>query len=517
MVLFLTWMGILAAALGAYAFFLWRSGRHHARFRMKLTLLFILLILVPSIPLTFLSASLLSRSAETLFLPQILNTLQNTSAMLQQREEKTCGEFVKHPSESWNKLLLEQYGLSFACVIGVENKKPILETRKSCGDFPASRIYHWISARPLSQQGYVGFIDDSLRMLVCISTISDSERVVTGQPVSRSYIEMRSDLTQAIRNYGTLGILQNRLTNRNLVWIAAIIWIFLLGLITILIAGSIAGRISRPLYATVEGMDRIAKGDLDIDVEDVKDREFGVLIRSFKAMAGDLKKTRELLIQSERIAAWQGAARRISHEIKNCLTPVLISVNRLQKLPENSGSAAQTLFNSLNTDLSSLDRMSKYFSEFAKMPPPQKTVLDVNILLRSVGEMVQNMHEQAEIEYHFAQNLPGIQADNEQLRRAFHNLMKNGIEASSENPKIVLETLLSEPKKEILIHISDNGAGIDKEMLAKIGTPFITTKTTGQGLGLAIVNKIVLDHQGTMNITSNLGEGTIATITLPVT
>ena len=516
MALFLTWMGILAGALGGYAFFLWRSGRNHARFRMKLTLLFILLILVPSIPLTFLSASLLSRSAETLFLPKILGALQTTSALLQQQEEGACKDFLTGSAISWNKSVLEEYDLAWACDIRMTGGKPAIQHLETRDEFPVSRVHRWIATRPLASHGFTSFVDDSLQMLIRMAALADSDLVIIGQPVSAQYLETRRNLEEATRHYSTLGLLQNRLTNRNLVWIAAVIWIFLLSLITVLIAGSIAGRISRPLYATVDGMNKIAKGDLNIDVEDVKDREFGVLIRSFKSMAGDLKKTQELLIQSERIAAWQGVARRISHEIKNCLTPILISVNRLQKHTEIPASAAQPLFDSLNADLLSLDRMSKYFSEFAKMPPPQKTQVDINSLLRSAGEMMQTAYEQTHIEYRLNSDIPEIQADGEQLRRAFQNLIKNSIEASSEHPRIILATSLSESGREVIIDISDNGAGINEEMLAKIGTPFITTKTTGQGLGLVIVKKIILDHQGTLHITSEKGKGAAMTLRFPV-
>lgn len=227
------------------------------------------------------------------------------------------------------------------------------------------------------------------------------------------------------------------------------------------------------------------------------------------------------LIAAQRSAAWGEVARRLAHEIKNPLTPIQLSAERLQmKLAERLDQAgAETLNKGTQTiinQVQAMKRMVDDFRDYARLPSPVLVVLDLNAL---VGEVL-GLYETslARIEVQLAGDLPPVLGDATQLRQIIHNLLRNAEDALAEQaqPAIRLSTEVSGRFARLVVE--DNGPGFPAEILARAFEPYITTKPKGTGLGLAIVRKIVDEHGGRIDITNkhDNGSGAQVSIRLPL-
>jgi len=215
------------------------------------------------------------------------------------------------------------------------------------------------------------------------------------------------------------------------------------------------------------------------------------------------------LIAAQRSAAWGEVARRLAHEIKNPLTPIQLSAERLQfKLADklSNGDAdmlargTQTIINQVQA----MKRMVDDFRDYARMPAPEVAELDLNELIGEVLGLYES--SSARIESRLAADLPPILGDATQLRQIIHNLLRNAEDAleGRDGTRILIQT--EAVGRQASLTIADNGPGFPVELLPRIFEPYVTTKARGTGLGLPIVKKIVEEHLGTIEI-SNASEG----------
>ena len=228
------------------------------------------------------------------------------------------------------------------------------------------------------------------------------------------------------------------------------------------------------------------------------------------------------LIQAQRATAWAEVARRLAHEIKNPLTPIQLSAERLEmKLAGKLGAEdAETLARGTRTivnQVSALKSMVDDFRDYARLPAPVPTGLDLNQLVAEVLALYEN--SSAPITRRLAPGLPSVWADSAQIRQVLHNLVQNAQDAlenrknAGENPRIEVCTELAGDK--VRLTIADNGGGFPEEMMARIFEPYVTTKPRGTGLGLAIVKKIVDEHHGELSIENRQAKGASVSILLP--
>jgi nitrogen fixation/metabolism regulation signal transduction histidine kinase len=225
------------------------------------------------------------------------------------------------------------------------------------------------------------------------------------------------------------------------------------------------------------------------------------------------------LIAAQRSAAWGEVARRLAHEIKNPLTPIQLSAERLQmKLTDRlSGTDAEMLARSTQTiimQVQAMKRMVNDFSDYARMPAPELAAVDLNALVREVLGLYET--SQATIEPRLTAKLPPVWGDTTQLRQIIHNLLRNAEDAQEgvNAPLIAITTGLSEGMAEMVV--SDLGPGFPPEIIARVFEPYVTTKVRGTGLGLAIVKKIVDEHHGRIRINNRQPLGAEVSILLPL-
>lgn len=212
------------------------------------------------------------------------------------------------------------------------------------------------------------------------------------------------------------------------------------------------------------------------------------------------------LLQAQRDAAWGEVARRLAHEIKNPLTPIQLSAERLEhKLVEKLDNAdAEMLKRATHTivnQVAALKNMVDAFSEYARTPRLNLHKLNLNALVMEILGLYEN--SPSRIVPQLDPALPEIQGDSTLLRQVIHNLLRNAQDAVAEasHPEIVVETLRD--GRWARINIRDNGAGFPEKLMARLFEPYVTTKPKGTGLGLAIVKKIVEEHNGKMHIENN--------------
>lgn len=293
-------------------------------------------------------------------------------------------------------------------------------------------------------------------------------------------------------------------------------------LIGLLVSLWVAARITRPVSELAEGAREVAAGrwETRIDVRGLD--EIGQLGIAFNDMTRTLASQRDRLLQTERVAAWRELARRLAHELRNPLFPLQITVENLQRAKQLDAKQFLEVFNestaTLKVELANLNAIVGRFSDFSKMPAPQFTRVDVNEALRNIIRLFEpqfNVVGKPAIaaEYFLTEPLPEIDADAVLLHRAFQNLVLNAVDAMPTGGTLTLRTF--ERGANVLIEITDSGAGLSPEECARLFTPYYTTKQQGTGLGLAIVQSIVTDHHGTISVSSEEGHGTTFRIDLP--
>ena len=222
------------------------------------------------------------------------------------------------------------------------------------------------------------------------------------------------------------------------------------------------------------------------------------------------------VLQAQRDVAWTEVARRLAHEIKNPLTPIQLSAERLQQKLSGKLDApgAEMLMRSTQTivnQVSALKNMVDAFRQYARMPEPTLQEIDLNTVLREVLTLYESLAGWIHVE--LASELPRIVGDPAQLRQVIHNLLQNAQDAlvDSENPSIVV---LSEPVAGgIRVTITDNGSGFPEQLMQRAFEPYMTTKPKGTGLGLVIVKKIIEEHGGSVEIANIAPHGARVTLT----
>jgi signal transduction histidine kinase len=281
-------------------------------------------------------------------------------------------------------------------------------------------------------------------------------------------------------------------------------------LISMLIAFIVSRRTLHGVEEVADAARRLAKGDLDVNVQVRSKDEVGDLATAFNQMIRDLSSAREELVRAERVAAWREIAQRIAHEIKNPLTPIQMAVETLQRVQKK---ADAKMFDELFAESSKtiLDEVARLkhivaeFSQFARMPPPRLQPLDLKEVVEATLPLYTGVVQRE------LQPAPA-QADRDQIVQVLLNLLENARDAAGSDGKVTVRTRRSDGRVEL--EVADSGPGLTDEARTRLFTPYFTTKTKGTGLGLAICHRIVSDHGGEIRV-ANEG-GAVFTVSLPV-
>ena len=240
--------------------------------------------------------------------------------------------------------------------------------------------------------------------------------------------------------------------------------------------------------------------------------EFETLRRSMREMVSELERGRQQAVEAERLHAFRESARRVAHEIKNPLTPIRFALARLRG---HAPPALQEDVSVIAMESDRLDRMAKSFAEFGRLPEGPAAEIDIGELVRYTARS--SVPPGIALDLQIEENLPRVHGHNGALAGALSNVLLNAVDASGDHGRITVtaRTARLDGREAVRISVADNGKGIAPQNLETIWEPYVTNKPGGTGLGLAIARQAIWAHDGTVNATSTLGEGTEIQFTIP--
>jgi signal transduction histidine kinase len=293
----------------------------------------------------------------------------------------------------------------------------------------------------------------------------------------------------------------------------------LLILISIGFSSLMARSITRPLLIISDNIKNIALGKTNKKIHYPHNDEIGILVGEYNRMLDELAYRAEKLAASERENTWREMARQIAHEIKNPLTPMKLSVQYLVKAwdnrRDNFDSFIRKVSNTLIEQIDQLSFIASQFSSLAKTTNGEKSRINIYERLQNTVNLWSKT-EELSISLTSNTGEAYIMGNGDQMTSVFNNLIKNAIQAMPSDRKAQIDINLATTDNNIVITVTDNGNGIPTEIQEKIFKPNFTTKSTGMGLGLAIVNNIILEHNGEISFTTKENEYTTFSIKLPV-
>lgn len=314
---------------------------------------------------------------------------------------------------------------------------------------------------------------------------------------------------------------QNELQEEIASFMVTFINIYLLLIaIALIIAVLISSHITKPLQLIREKLGGVIYGKSNEKIQWKRNDEIGKLINEYNRMVDELENSAKLLAKSERESAWREMAKQVAHEIKNPLTPMKLNIQYLYKAWKDKApdweNRLKTFTNSLIEQIDTLSKIATEFSDFAKMPITHKNKINIVPLIKNVADLYNDKEEVVIDIVNKMGSQVLIYADREQLLRVFNNLITNSLQARRPNSKCIIHIIEEREQNFCKISIIDNGKGIPKEQQEKIFSPSFTTKSSGMGLGLAMVKNIVEITGGKIEFESEVGLGTRFYIWLPV-
>ena len=498
--------------------------------RTRLLLAFLTLALVPTVVLALFALDRLGRAIELWNAPGVDHALESaletTKASVSRMEATTLAQ-----AEEW-AARLPSTGMTADQRVAVQNG-----LRATGLDF--LQVYRRASAAPggwrrvedLRPTGVLAVtsidVGDDIEaalaanrvlrspqgVLAGVAPQGDQTLVVVGMKLSPGFFAEVERVGDGMSFYRRFGVVRD---------VSRIYTVVLVvGLVAILVALSawasarLAREMTRPLDQLGEAVERVAAGDLATRVEASGAAEVARLGNRFNDMAARLGAAQTALLQAEREAAWREVARRLAHEFKNILTPMSLSLHRLQRradvVPEpHRGPVAESL-EAFDGGVRQLSQLASQFSQYARLPEPRLERTDLAKVTREAMRL--HEHEGVELRIEESPVALWVKGDSLLLSRAIHNLVLNACEASAEGGTVEIRTVTD--GEEATVEVADRGPGLAPEVRRRLFEPYVSTKNRGSGLGLSLVRDVALQHHGRITLEDREGGGTRARLALP--
>jgi len=290
-------------------------------------------------------------------------------------------------------------------------------------------------------------------------------------------------------------------------------------IIVLISARGIGAIIVTPIKKLLAGTREVSLGNLEVSIKHKPQGEMRTLIDGFNAMIKNLKKHQQELTEMSKTVAWADMARRVAHEIKNPLTPIQLSAEHLLKVyADKNGDFDKALNESaayIIKEVENLKKIAQEFLEASKERALKEEPFDLREVIHETASPYKKMLSER---IKFIENYEGedfsSKGDKDKIRIALRNIFINAIEAIRDKGEI--EVKLKRGSKNLILEIQDTGMGMEKVMLKKAFEPYFSTKDAGTGLGLSIAKKIIEDHGGSIQISSELRKGTKVLIKFPL-
>lgn len=513
--------------------------------RGRLLALFFLVALIPSLGLTYAVTQYLAKSLAALRNPETERALGQSLEVIRQGIERLGGDARQHAEvlaldsetvrllETKQLAALERYlreearsrGLDYVCLYDVGGEKANRLFGARLGPritLPTPEREALVGAR---EEGGLVSGGDVPRQVSGVVPLGASHVILAGYQLDPEVSSEIEALEKNLVMYRRLGVYTS-LSQRGL-WIFAALWTVILGLVSFGLAVAVSRGIARPVLELRSGMERVTQGDLDHRVSPGGTTEVRFLGRAFNRMVEEIQASRLALLRAERVTAWREVARALAHEIRNPLTPIQFALQRLQaeaKRPEGPrGDVVHENADAILREVRSLQEFATAFSSVAQLPEPKPQPCDLPKLVEDAASLYRGSAP-AEFRVEAEPSVPVAWADPGQIQRVLVNLIKNALEATGGRGTITLRVRRAEGAGgagggagggSVSLEVEDNGPGMDPATLERAGHPGFTTKSSGSGLGLTLVQRIVEQHGGRFSLTSSPGAGTRATVVLP--
>ncbi len=506
--------------------------------RQKMAMAFVFVAVLPSLPVVFMSNYLLNQTLSSLILDKTSRALSeaistSNDPVLQMRESMR-GEMVAlrkqlevgnhtvelYDSREYLRDIYKMKNIAFYVYTfqAGDGSNTLMPIDDAAGEMqkPVSEFFSIIRYRDdmridkLSIQGRE-YLTGSFRygaFLVVLCTVIPEE------------IEKRAEIfAQALADHRRLSKFVNELKSNGGMYLFGLMLFIIL--VSVLFSLYLSKNITRPVLQLSEAARELARGNFDVTLHRESEDELGMLYKSFNRMVFELNRNRKIVYQKQRLEAWREMARQVVHEIKNPLTPIRLSAERIRKrFIENHPDIKNIVMAGTETiieEIGVLTNILSEFTEFARLPEMKPVKTDINAVLESCVNFFSG-HENIRFHTGFDGRIPEIYIDKNLMKQTLNNLIQNAIDAvgKSGNIHITSEIVSGNDGGMARIIIRDDGIGIRELDRDKIFNPGFSTKSLGTGLGLAIVEKIIMEHRGDISCKSEYGKGTEFIIDLPI-
>jgi two-component system nitrogen regulation sensor histidine kinase NtrY len=478
--------------------------------RNKIFIFVALLLIMPAIPLSYVISELLDRSYQIGVNEKVESALEgalNISSDFYNQQKELIKEYIeqinnkstkvnvikkfikqKLPDAEIQVLFLQNLDLIEETIIPLNSIRLFLKDKKEKTIWPT----------------------ENHTKLLTLAKIKKNYLLLISYPLPKSFQKSAKSIEEVNQIYKTLGFVKRNIQNS---FLFTFIFIYFLGLIIALIVSFwFSNKITHPVNELKKASTEIGKGHFDYRIHLKGKDELANLGISFNTMAKELAENQRRIIELEKMSTWQQLARRLAHEIKNPLTPIQLMTQQIRDSYNGEDKQYRNMMlescQIIEQEVKSLKILVKEFSDFARLPKINPSQNNLCELIRSVTRLYQS----AEIETKLPKKDIALDFDYDYIKRVLINLVDNALAANISNEPILIELKLSE--NQIKLMVEDNGAGIDAENLQRIFEPYYSTKKSGVGLGLSIVKKIIEEHDGKIEVKSELGKGSRFTIML---
>jgi two-component system nitrogen regulation sensor histidine kinase NtrY len=351
--------------------------------------------------------------------------------------------------------------------------------------------------------------------------------VIAKRNISSAILDHKYKIKSAVSEYTKLAVHRSGIKITFVAFFSSIVVLLLL--ISIFVGVFFANRIIVPINKLIVGAKQISRGNYDIVINSKRFKnEIDLLISSFNVMLQQLTKQREELIIFHKQTAWRDIARKIAHEIKNPLTPIMLAANRLKnkyssKISEDDTHIFTSCLDTIVRQVSCIENLVSEFSKFARMPAPTLARCDIIKIIEDVVFIHASANQN--IKFHKALSVDQFfcTIDPDQINQVLMNILQNAINAINETSGSTSKSgdvyiSFSNQNESFRIFIEDNGPGFPTGAIEHAFDPYYTTRKKGNGLGLSIVYRIITEHSGVINLSkSNTHDGAAVSIELPST
>lgn len=505
--------------------------------RGRLLALFFLASLIPSLGLTLFVTQYLARSLAALKNPETERALGQSLEVIRGGIERLASDARQHAeamaldpetarlSSSGRSAVLERYLRDEARSRGLDYVS-LYRIKGGAERIFGARLGPRITLPQPERESIVDAIEhgglvsgeEAPRQVSGVAALDDDLVILTGYQLDPEVSSEIVALQKNLSMYRRLGV-YTRLSQRSL-WIFAGLWSLALGAVSFGLAYLVSRGIAGPIVALRAGMERVSQGDLARRVTPSGTSEVRFLANSFNQMVEEIQTSRRALLRAERLAAWREVARAVAHEIRNPLTPIQFALQRLREEAKREGAPRADVV-SENTEailreVHSLQEFATAFSSVAQLPEPRFSACDLAELVEDAARLYRGSSP-IEFRVEVERPVPLAWADGGQIQRVIVNLVKNAVEGMGKVGVVMLRLHRESPAEGggIVLEIEDNGPGMDPATLERATHPGFSTKSTGSGLGLTLVQRIVEQHGGRFGLESSPGIGTRAWLSIP--